>query len=105
MDVKIYSTYNDGKLVVAERFIKTLKSKTYKDTPSLSKNAYTDKFDEIKNTTMHITELLKWNLLEAHINFSKTINYKNAKFKFVDYMSVLKSKNIFAKVFAQIWSG
>ena len=59
MDVKIYSTYNDGKLVVAERFIKTLKSKTYKDTPPLSKNAYTDKFDEIKNTTMHITELLK----------------------------------------------
>ena len=35
MDVKIYSTYNDGKLVVAERFIKTLKSKTYKYMASL----------------------------------------------------------------------
>ena len=45
MDVKIYSTYNDGKLVAAERFIKTLKGKTYKYMASLSKSVYTDKFD------------------------------------------------------------
>ena len=26
----MYSTYNEGKFVVAERFIRTLKNKTYK---------------------------------------------------------------------------
>ena len=29
-DIEMYSTHNEGKLVVAERFIKTLKNKIYK---------------------------------------------------------------------------
>ena len=29
-DIKIYSTYNERKSVVAERFIRTLKNKIYK---------------------------------------------------------------------------
>ena len=39
----MYSTYNEGKLVVAERFIRTLKNKVYKYMTSISKNAYIDK--------------------------------------------------------------
>ena len=33
-DILTYSTHNEGKLVIAERFIKTLKSKIYKKNDS-----------------------------------------------------------------------
>ena len=42
-DVVMYSTHNEGKSVVAERFIRTLKSKIYKYMTSISKNVYIDK--------------------------------------------------------------
>ena len=43
----MYSTYNEGKSVIAERFIKTLKNKIYIYMTSLSKNVYIDKLDDI----------------------------------------------------------
>ena len=57
----MYSTYNEGKSVVAERFIKTLKKKIYKYMTSISRNVYIDKLDDIINinTTIHIIEHLK----------------------------------------------
>ena len=45
----MYSTYDKGKSVIAERFIKTLKSKIYKYVTSISKNVYIDKLDGIVN--------------------------------------------------------
>ena len=45
----MYSTNNEGKSVVAERFIRTLKTKIYKYMTSISKNVYTDKLDDIVN--------------------------------------------------------
>ena len=42
-NIEMYSTYNEGKLVVAERFIRTLKNKVYKYMTSISKNVYIDK--------------------------------------------------------------
>ena len=45
----MYSTYNEGKSVVAERLIRSSKSKTYKYMASLSKNVYIDKLDDIAN--------------------------------------------------------
>ena len=41
----MYSTYNEGKSVVAERFIRTLKNKIYKHMTAVSKNVYIDKLD------------------------------------------------------------
>ena len=52
----MYSTYNEGKSVVAERFIRTLKSKIYKYMTLISKNLYIDKLHDIKdeyNNTYH----------------------------------------------------
>ena len=37
-DIEMYSTHNEGKSVVAERFIRTIKNKIYKYTTSISKN-------------------------------------------------------------------
>ena len=45
----MYSIYNEGKSVVAERFIKTLKNKIYKYMTAISKNVYIDKSDDIVN--------------------------------------------------------
>ena len=58
----MYSTHNEGKSVVAERFIRTIKSKIYKYMTSISKNVYIDKLDDIVdeyNNTYHIILQLK----------------------------------------------
>ena len=44
-DIEMYSTHNEGKSVVAERFIRTLKNKSI----WISKNVYIDKLDDIVN--------------------------------------------------------
>ena len=58
----MYSTHNEGKSVVAERFIRTLKSKIYKCMTSISKNVYIDKLDDIVdeyNNAYHTTIKMK----------------------------------------------
>ena len=46
-DIEMYSTHNEGKSVVAERFIRTHENKIYKYVASVSKNKYIDKLDDI----------------------------------------------------------
>ena len=58
----MYSTHNEGKSVVAERFIRALKSNIYKYMTSRSKNVYIDKLDDIVvkyNNTYHTTIKMK----------------------------------------------
>ena len=45
----IYITHTEGKVVVAERFIRTLNNKIYKYMTSISKNVYIDKLNDIVN--------------------------------------------------------
>ena len=45
----MYSTFNERKSVVAERFIRTLKNKLYKLLTSIGKNVYYDVLDDIVN--------------------------------------------------------
>ena len=45
----MYSTYNEGKSVVAERFIRTLKNKIFKRMTAISKNVYFDVLDDMVN--------------------------------------------------------
>ena len=47
--IEMYSTHNEGKSVITERFIRTLKNKIYKYMTSVSKNVYIDKLDDIAN--------------------------------------------------------
>ena len=55
-NIENYSTHNEGKSVVAERFIRILKNKIYKYMTSISKNMYINKLNEITNTAIHIIE-------------------------------------------------
>ena len=43
----MYSTNNEGKSIVAERFIRTLKTEIYKYMTAISKNVYIDQLDDI----------------------------------------------------------
>ena len=45
----MYSTFNEGKSVPAERFIRTLKNKIFKHMTAVSKKVYFDMFDAIVN--------------------------------------------------------
>ena len=61
-DIEMYSIHNEGKSVVAERFIRTLKTKIYKYMTSVSKNVYIGKLDDIvreHNNTYHRTIKMK----------------------------------------------
>ena len=61
-DISMYSTFNEGKYVIAERFIRTLKNKIYKHMTSISKNVYYDALDDIVkkyNNTHHSTVKMK----------------------------------------------
>ena len=59
------STYNEGKSVVAERFIRTLKNKILKHMTAVSKNVYFDVLDDIVNKYIKI--ILKSNQLTLHL--------------------------------------
>ena len=55
-DIEMYSTNNEEKSVIAEKFIRTLKNKIDKDMTLISKNVYIDKLDDIVrkyNNTYH----------------------------------------------------
>ena len=61
-NIEIYSTFNEGKSVVAEIFIRTLKNKTFKHMTAISKNIYFHVLDDIVNeynNTVHRTIKMK----------------------------------------------
>ena len=105
----MYSTHNEGKSVVAERFIRTLKSKIYKYMTSISKNVYIDKLDDKVdeyNNTYHAT--IKMKPIDVkdniYINTDKEIINKDPKFKVGDHVRISKYKNILAKECIPNWS-
>ena len=108
-DIEMYSTHNEGKSVVAERFIRTLKNKIYKHMTAVSKNVYIDKLDDIVNeynNTYHRT--IKMKPIEVkdntYIDSIKEVNDKDPKFKVGDHVRISKYKNIFAKGYTPNWS-
>ena len=53
--IEMYSVHNEGKSVIAERFIRTLTIKIYKYMTSISRNDYI----KLINTILHIITQLK----------------------------------------------
>ena len=102
-DIAMFSTHNEGKSVVAERFIRTLKNKIYKYVTSISKNVYIDKLDDIVNeynNTYHRT--IKMKPIDVKDNTYINIG-KDPKFKVGDLVRISKYKNIFAKGYTPNW--
>ena len=105
----MYSIHNEVKSVVAERFIRTLKTKIYKYMTSISKNVYIDKLDDIVdeyNNTYHRTIKMKPVDVKdnTYIDFKKEVNDRDPKFKVGDHVRISKYKNVFAKGYTPNWS-
>ena len=105
----MYSIYNEGKSVVAEIFVRTLKTKIYKHMISISKYVYIHKLDDIvneHNNTYHIT--IKMRPVDVkdntYIDAIKEVDGKDPKFKVGDHIRISKYKSIFAKWFTPNWS-
>ena len=106
-DIIMHSTYNEGKSVVAERFIRTLKNKLYKYMKSTGKNVYYDVLDDVvneynntKHSTIKIKPIDAKNKKRVYIDEH---NEKDSRFKVGDRVRISKFKNIFAKVYTPNW--
>ena len=67
-DIEMYSIHNKGKSVVAEKFIRTLKSKIFKHVTVILKNVYFDVLDDLVNKYNNkLLTQLNWNLLMLKI--------------------------------------
>ena len=98
----MYSTYKEGKSVVAERFARTLKNKLYKHMTVTGKNVYYDVLDDTVNkynNTKHST--IKMKPIDLKDNNKRVYidehNEKDSRFKVGDRVRTSKFKNIFAK--------
>ena len=108
-NIEMHSTHNEGKSVVAERFIRTIKNKIYKHMTSISKNVYIDKLDDIVNeynNTKHRTTKMKPIDVKdnTYIDFGKEVNDNYPKFKVGDRVRISKYENIFSKGYTPNWS-
>ena len=104
----MYSTYNEGKSVVAERFIRTLKNKIYKHMTAISKNVYFNVLDDIVikyNNTVHRMKMKPTEVTsDSFAECNEKSNKKSPKFKVNDNVRISKYKNIFAKGYVPSWS-
>ena len=105
----MYSTYNEGKSVVAERFIKTLKNNIFKHMTTISKNVYVDSLNDIVNkynNTVHRTIKMKPIDVtgDSYVKYNEDSSKKNPKFKVNDHVIISKYKNILAKRYVPNWS-
>ena len=105
----MYSTYFEGKSVVAKRFIRTLKNKIFKHMTAISKTVYFDVLDDIVNMynkTVHRT--IKTKPIDVtddyYAEYNENSNKKDPKFKVGDNVRISKYKNIFAKGYTPNWS-
>ena len=96
----MYSTYNEGKSVVAEIF---------KHMTTIPKNVYFDVLDDIVNkynNTVHRT--IKAKPIDVTNNYyaeyNENSNKKHPKFKDGDNIRISKYKNMFAKGYTPNWS-
>ena len=97
-EIVMYSTQNEGKPAVTERFIRTLKTKIYKYMALISKNEYNNKYHRtIKMKPVDVKN-------NTYIDFGKKVNDKDPKFKVGNHIRISKYKNIFTKGYTPNWS-
>ena len=108
-DINMYSTYNEGKSVVAERFIRTLKNKLHKHMTATGKNVYYDVLDDVVNkynNTKHST--IKMKPIDVGDNNKRVYidehNERDSRLKVGDRVRISKFKNLFTKGYTPNWS-
>ena len=89
--IEMYSTYNEGKSAVAERFIRTLKNKIFKHMTAVSKNISFYVLNDIVNkynNTVHRTIKMKPIdvTFDSYAEYNEDSNEKDSKFKVGDHV-------------------
>ena len=106
-NIIMYWTYNVGKSVVAERFIRTLKNKLYKHMTATNKNVYYVLDDAVSeyNNTKHSTIKMKPKDVKDDNKrvYIDEHNEKSARYNVGDRVRISKLKNIFAKGYTPNW--
>ena len=93
----MYSTFNEGKSVVAERFIRTLKNNIFKHMTTILKNVYIDVLNDIVNkynNTVHKTIKIKPIDVtnDSYVEYNEDSNKKGPKFTVNDHVTILVQK-------------
>ena len=118
-NIEMYSAHNEGKSVIAERFIKTLKNeiaerfiktlknKIYKYMTSISKNIYIGKFNDTAdkyNNTYHSTIKMKSVDVtpSTYIDSSKEINDEVPNLKLVILLEYQNIKTFLQNAMFQV---
>ena len=89
----MYSTYNEGKSVVAEIFIRTLKNKIFKHMTAVTKNVYFDVLDDIvnkyNNTVYRTIKMKPIDVTsDSYAKYNEDFNEKDPKFKVGDHFRI-----------------
>ena len=108
-NIEMYSTYKEGKSVVAKRFIRTLKNKIFKHMTAISKNVCFDVLDDIvnkyNNTVRRTIKMKRMDVTpDSYAEYNEKFNEKDPKFRVGDRVRISKDKNIFAKRYIENWS-
>ena len=108
-NIEMYTKYNEGKSVAAERFIRRLKNKIFRPMTAISKKVYFDMLYDIVNkykNTVHRTIKMKWIDVTSdfYADYNEDSNETEPKSKAGDRVRISKYKNIFAKGYTQSWS-
>ena len=98
----MYSTYNEGKSVVAETFIRTLKKRIFKYMAAVSKNVYISVLDDIVNKYSKIVHRsIKMKLIDvtpdSYAECNEDSNDKDPKFKVGDHVRIQNTKTFLLK--------
>ena len=103
----MYSTYNEGKSVVAERFIRTLENKICKHMTAISKNVYFDLLDYTVgkyNNTVH--RIIKMKPIDfkgySYAEYNEDFNKKILNLKLVTMLEFQNTKTFLLKDMLQI---
>ena len=99
------STHNNSKSVIAERFIKTLKSKIYKKMTANDRKSYLSYLyklvDQYHNTYHHSINKKPNNANYSALTEKNETNSKANKFKVNNRVRIIKYKNIFSKGYCE----
>ena len=108
INIEIYSTNNEGKSIVAEKFIRTLKNKIFKHMAAVSKNVYFDVLDDfVKKYSNAVHRTIKVKPIDvtsdSSAEYNEDSNEKIPKFKVSDRAGISTYKHIFPKRYTQNW--
>ena len=107
--IEMYSTYNEGKSVIAEKFIRILKNKIFHHMTAVSKNVYFDVLDNIlnkfNNTVCRTIKMKPIDVtFDSYAEYNENSNVIQPKFKVGYHVRTSKHKIVFAKGYTQNWS-